>query len=81
MTIAKRTGLLLLSLIIATSGYLLLATMEPVQSHSGGLDAAGGHHCWTACKSHGMVKGEYRCHKDTARCHRSNRMHHRHGHK
>jgi len=81
MTIAKRTGLLLLSLIIAISGYLLLSTMSPVQSHSGGLDAAGGHHCWTSCASHGMKYGEYRCHRDTPRCHRSNRRHHRHGHK
>ena len=77
MTIAKRTGLLLLSLVIAISGYMVFSSMEPVQSHSGGLDAYGGHHCWTSCGSYGMEYGEYRCHRDTARCHRSNRRHHR----
>ena len=41
MTIAKRTGLLLLSLVIAISGYMVFSSMEPVQSHSGGLDAYG----------------------------------------
>lgn len=79
MSISRRTAVVLTSAVIAISGYVGAPT--PAQSHSGGLDAAGGHHCWTSCGSYGMEYGEYRCHRDTDRCRRSNRSHHNHGHK
>jgi hypothetical protein len=46
----------------------------------GGLDSHGGHHCWTSCRSYGLHKGDYHCHRATKECRRANRRHHRHGH-
>ena len=80
MIIARKSCIWLMGVVLAVTGFVTLNT-TPAQSHSGGLDAAGGHHCWTSCASYGMETGEYRCHSHTKRCKRSNRMHHDHGHK
>lgn len=81
MTLVKKTSMWLIAATVAASGFVTFQMAAPAESHPGGLDAAGGHHCWTSCASHGMKYGEYRCHKDTKRCRKSNRRHHRHGHK
>ena len=48
-------------------------------THSGGLDARGGHHCWTRCASHGLRNGQYHCHRSP--CGRADiRRHRAHGH-
>jgi hypothetical protein len=45
----------------------------------GGLDARGGHHCWTSCSKYGKYYGQYHCHR--APCGRRDiRKHRRHGH-
>ena len=52
----------------------------PAQASPGGLDRAGGHHCWTACKRYGLRRGDYHCHRGTKKCRKANRRHARHGH-
>ncbi len=76
---ATRSKVLLTSAVLAVSG--LVTAPSIVKAHSGGLDSYGGHHCWTSCGSHGMVYGEYRCHRATDACRASNRRHHAHGHR
>lgn len=45
----------------------------------GGLDARGGHHCWTNCTRYGLYTGQYHCHR--APCGPSDIDYHRaHGH-
>jgi hypothetical protein len=45
----------------------------------GGLDARGGHHCWTNCAKYGAYRGKYHCHR--APCNRRDILRHRrHGH-
>lgn len=46
----------------------------------GGLDSAGGHHCWTNCASYGKYTGQYHCHEKTKKCRKAKREHRQHGH-
>jgi hypothetical protein len=65
------------SLAAATAAYNAGVAVAP--THSGGLDARGGHHCWTSCGARGMYRGQYHCHR--APCGRSDiRRHRNHGH-
>ncbi len=49
-------------LIFALALGLLLPALS--LAHSGGTDAAGGHHCWTDCEAFGMQIGEYHFHDE-----------------
>ena len=51
----------------------------PATASPGGLDARGGHHCWTNCARYGLYTGQYHCHR--APCNASDIAYHRaHGH-
>ncbi len=69
-------------LLLILSGLVLLAGAVSVQQASsspGGLDARGGHHCWTSCPSRGLYRGQYHCHRSP--CNRTDVLRHRrHGH-
>lgn len=42
---------------------LLFVTTVPALAHqAGGLDARGGHHCWSKCARYGLYTGQYHCH-------------------
>ena len=69
-------GLLAAGALLAAGG----AAVPSAVATPGGLDQAGGHHCWTRCASYGIRRGDYHCHRDTARCRRSDRSHRAHGH-
>lgn len=57
---------------------VLLAVRSAVAS-PGGLDARGGHHCWTNCGRYGLYTGQYHCHREP--CDESDIARHRaHGH-
>jgi len=53
----KRLALLVMSLL-----FILLISLT-VDASPGGLDARGGHHCWTNCYYWGYYYGEYHCHQ------------------
>ncbi len=58
---------------------ILGITFTPVTASPGGLDARGGHHCWTNCARWGLYYGQYHCHR--APCDASDIAYHRaHGH-
>jgi hypothetical protein len=69
-------GRLLLSLTLLV---LLVGSSGTVVASPGGLDARGGHHCWTNCQVYGLYYGQYHCHR--APCDFSDIAFHRaHGH-
>lgn len=67
--------------VVLASAALLLALGAPTASATpGGLDRAGGHHCWTRCSSYGKRTGQYHCHRSMRACKKALRQHRRHGH-
>ncbi len=63
----------------ALSVLILGTAFTPVTASPGGLDARGGHHCWTNCARWGLYYGQYHCHR--APCDASDIAYHRaHGH-
>lgn len=62
--------------------FVLLVTAmlaSSVAASPGGLDARGGHHCWTNCARYGLYTGQYHCHR--APCGPENiAFHQAHGH-
>ena len=56
-----------------------LVLAPDASSTSGGLDARGGHHCWTRCVPQGLYTGQYHCHRGP--CGKADiRLHRSHGH-
>jgi len=49
-------------LLVAAIAATALALPATAGAHPGGLDANGGHHCWTNCASWGLAYGQYHCH-------------------
>jgi len=65
--------------VAAMCGGAWLAIPTSSVSSPGGLDARGGHHCWTKCSRYGLRTGQFHCHRKPCNS-RDIRKHRRHGH-
>jgi hypothetical protein len=70
-----------LALIVVLLSSLVVAGAFAAGGNSspGGLDARGGHHCWTNCSRYGLYTGQYHCHRAPCGA-RDIAAHRRHGH-